>query len=168
VQLARNRARPRRTVRGAARVRGAGAAHGLGRRSACGPRASARQPSSASAGTARAARGARRHCPATRVSAAALLGEPAATRHRRTGDDGDGGSPARRRRHDAMATGDGRARRGDRQRSGRRGFGPRRSMSGEHEARSSERGVQGKTALSAGAGERGAVGTRGVLSRQWL
>jgi hypothetical protein len=44
----------------------------------------------------------------------------------------------------------------------------RQSVSGECEARSAGRGVRGETALSVGAGERGAVGTRDALSRQRL
>jgi hypothetical protein len=62
---------------------------------------------------------------AARGSAAALLGEPAAARHRRTETTGKrrltGAETA------ARCDGDGRVRRGGRQWSGRRGFGPRRS-----------------------------------------
>jgi hypothetical protein len=107
-------------TRGTARVRSACAAHGVGR-------------------AARAAHG-----------AAALLGDPATTRRRRTGD---GGAPAWRQR---QATGDGGCGdggRGDdgRLRSGQRGFRPRWPG----------RGVRCEAALSGGRAARG-DGRRGA------
>jgi hypothetical protein len=146
VLLGRNRARPRCTVRGAGAAHGH-AAHDLNRRSVRGPRAvlaaQLGRPTQRMGHDASA----RRHCPAARGSAAALLGEPAAARHRRTGD---GDSPARRRRRGTTATGERRETASD-----------RASVASDHGGRddgaseASGRGVGGacEAAVGRGAGE---------------